>query len=183
MLMNRWFSIATDSRFVISRARPATTPSEASVTRNDGSRRSVTKRPLTTPTPRPTPRPAAIASTAEWLCITSAVTSAERATTEPSERSISPALSTKTTATAITLTGVVCRTMLSKFVWLRKPSSRSVTAKKTKISTKREVDDVAARFGRAERLQLPGGFRTGQATYLPRACITLAGGFRWSDSW
>jgi hypothetical protein len=63
----------------------------------------------------------------------SAVTSADRATTAPSERSISPALRTKTTATAITVMGVVCRTMLSRLVWLRKPSSCRVAAKKTKI--------------------------------------------------
>jgi hypothetical protein len=106
MLMKLWFSTATDSRFVIVRARPATRPIEASVTRNDGSRTSVTKRPLTAPTPTPTPSPAATASTALWLRIASAVTSALNATTEPSERSISPALRTKTVAQVCTGAGL-----------------------------------------------------------------------------
>jgi hypothetical protein len=34
----------------------------------------------------------------------------------------------------MTATGVAWRTMLSRFVWLRKPSSCSVTAKKARIS-------------------------------------------------
>jgi hypothetical protein len=34
----------------------------------------------------------------------------------------------------------------------------------------------------AERLRFPSVFRKGQARYLPRAISTLAGGLRWSDS-
>ena len=64
---------------------------------------------------------------------------------EPIERSISPAVSTKVMPTAITVTGAVCCTMLTRFDGVAKPSSRSRIANAAKISEEAAVDDEAAR--------------------------------------
>ncbi|MNT75486.1 hypothetical protein D3C72_2143840 [compost metagenome] len=65
-----------------------------------------------------------------------AAQSAETATVDPIDRSISPAERAKTRPMAIMVTGAVCRMMLTRFRWVRKPLSRSTTAKKMKMAMK-----------------------------------------------
>jgi hypothetical protein len=84
----------------------------------------------------PAPSPAATPSVQLWARITTAARSAAIATTEPIERSISPADSTKTIPTAMTVTGAVSCTMFSKLETVRKPSSLKRTANTAKIKRK-----------------------------------------------
>ena len=59
-----------------------------------------------------------------------------RPATAPTERSISPAESTKVMAIAMTAIIAVWRTMLRRLLGLRNPLSLSVAAKTRKITTK-----------------------------------------------
>ncbi|MNY69753.1 hypothetical protein D3C86_2077390 [compost metagenome] len=61
---------------------------------------------------------------------------ADTATVEPIERSISPAERAKTRPMAMIVTGAVCRMMLTRLRWVRKPLSRSTTAKNRKMARK-----------------------------------------------
>jgi hypothetical protein len=88
------------------------------------------------PTITPAPNPAATPSVQLWARITSAATSAAIATTEPIERSISPADSAKTIPMAMTVTGVVSCTMFSRLEMDKKPSPLNRTANAAKIKRK-----------------------------------------------
>jgi hypothetical protein len=85
------------------------------------------------PTITPAPSPAATPRVQLWARITTAATSAAIATTEPIERSISPADRTKTIPMAMTVTGVVSCTMFNRLEADRKPSPLNRTANAAKI--------------------------------------------------
>ena len=115
---------------------PVTKPIVANVTRKDGRRRRVTNRPLNSPTTAPTPRPtSAPSSQLPYSCSTLAADSAARATTEPIDRSISPAQRTNTVPTAITVIGADCTAILVRFERVRKYSVW-VIAKYRNVTTK-----------------------------------------------
>ena len=84
----------------------------------------------------PAPSPASTPGTSPQAPSATAADSAETATVEPIERSISPAERTKTRPIAITVIGAVCSTMLERLRTVRKPLSRSITAKNRKIARK-----------------------------------------------
>ena len=65
-----------------------------------------------------------------------APTSAESATTEPMDRSISPAASTKTSPTAMIVIGAVWMTMLVRLLVVRKPLLPWVMAKNRNTTAK-----------------------------------------------
>ena len=67
---------------------------------------------------------------------TMAASSAEIATIDPIDRSISPAVSTNTMPTAMTVTGAVCWTMLRRLRAVRNPSSRRTIEKPTRMMKK-----------------------------------------------
>ena len=67
---------------------------------------------------------------------TVAASSAEIATIDPIDRSISPAVSTKTMPTAITVTGAVCWTMLRRLRAVRNPSSHRTIENPTRMMKK-----------------------------------------------
>jgi hypothetical protein len=58
------------------------------------------------------------------------------ATMDPMDRSISPAVSTNTMPTAITVTGAVCWTMLRRLRAVRNPSSRRTMENPTRMIRK-----------------------------------------------
>ena len=128
--------IGTDWRLVSQRATPASSPMVASVTRNDGRRRKATSAPLTAPMAVPAASPAAAPTNQASVRRTMEASSAEIATIEPIDRSISPAVSTKTMPTAMTVTGAVCWTMLRRLRVVRKPSSRRTIENATRMIRK-----------------------------------------------
>jgi hypothetical protein len=115
-------------------ASPITRPIMPSVTRKEGSRSLVTRRPLMSPTRMPVASPAAMPATSPLSRSCVAATRDESATVEPMDRSISPVLRTNTVPTAITVIGAVCRRMLVRFCWVKKPSSLSATDSTSRIS-------------------------------------------------
>ncbi|GMA35332.1 hypothetical protein GCM10025876_15360 [Demequina litorisediminis] len=108
----------------------------ASVTRNEGSRTTVTKNPFTAPTAAPIASPTT-APTHHCPLASSATAalSAPSATVEPIDRSMAPIPSTSTAPMAITVMGADCTTMLDRFVQVRKYSP-CVTAKNANTKTK-----------------------------------------------
>ena len=85
----------------------------------------------------PAPSPASTAAApAPRRSSATAADSAETATVEPIERSISPAERTKTRPIAMMVIGAVCSTMLERLRTVRKPLSRSMIAKNRKIARK-----------------------------------------------
>ena len=135
--LNVSFRIGMGADLVMSWARPDAIPSMASVTRNDGMPRTVTRPPLTMPTTSPTARPASTPKIALPVAETaSAAQTLDRPATDPTDRSIWAAEMTKVIATAITEMIAVCRKMLSRFVPERKPSSARKIAKSRKTTAK-----------------------------------------------
>ena len=68
----------------------------------------------------------------------------ESATTEPTERSISPAASANVIPTAMTAIGAACRPILSRLEELRKPPSWQDDAKRRQDQSECQIDDVLA---------------------------------------
>ncbi len=92
--------------------------------------------PFRAPISAPAPSPAATPTGHGQSRSTTAASSAAIATMEPMERSISPAVSTNTIPTAITVTGAVCCTMFRRLDGVANPSSRRTMEKTTKIARK-----------------------------------------------
>ena len=128
--------IGTGAVPVIHMATPVVMPSVPSVTRNDGMPARVTSRPLIEPTINPVSKPAKMPAATPNLEIVSAVATAPRPATAPTDRSISALEITKVMATAITEIVAVCRTMFKRLLPERKPYCPRPMAKATKITTK-----------------------------------------------
>ena len=107
---------------VMNMAAPLATPSMPRVTRNDGMPARVVSRPLSMPTNPPVriPKRAPTTQLSANCCIASPETTPQSATTEPTERSNSPAMMTIVIPTARMDTNVVCRRMFVQFSGDRK---------------------------------------------------------------
>ena len=80
--------------------RPRATESMPSVTMNEGTRRTAKATPLTRPAATPTSRPAANPAMTPYDSATTAATTPVSATTEPTDRSMLPAMMTSVTPNA-----------------------------------------------------------------------------------
>ena len=96
----------------------------------------VVSQPLNMPTASPVAMPAQTPTIGPPAAMPIATVTVASPATAPTERSISPAESTKVMAIAITAIIAVCRTMLSRLLGLRNPLSAKVTAKTRKMTTK-----------------------------------------------
>ena len=96
----------------------------ASVTTNDGMPNAVTMKPLNRPIAVPTSRPSTIANAGSTPSFTdsTAITAAARPETAPTDRSISPSSSTRTTPIEIVATAAICSVRLVRLIAERKRS-------------------------------------------------------------
>ena len=96
----------------------------ASVTTNDGIPNAVTMEPLKSPIPVPTSSPSTIANAGSTPSFTdsTAMTDAASPETAPTDRSISPSKSTRTTPIEIVATAAICSVRLVRLIAERKRS-------------------------------------------------------------
>ena len=97
------------------------------MTTNDGTRKKVTKKPWKRPTPRPTSSAARIAAQPgqSFLTLSTAITEAARPLTMPTDRSISPSSSTRTTPVAMIPSPAIWSIRLVRLPAVRKFSSET----------------------------------------------------------
>ena len=99
----------------------------ASVTTNEGIPNVVTMKPVKSPIAAPVASPATIASSGDHPCwtLSTAITEAASPLTAPTERSISPSSSTRTTPIEIVATPVIWSTRFERLTAVRKRSLAS----------------------------------------------------------
>ena len=132
---------------------PAATPMVASVTMKSDSRRTVINSPLISPHSAPTASPASTAGkVAKPKVKHSMVTPPLRPSTEPTDRSIAPAVSTNVIPTAMIRTNIDCTMMADRLSVDRKAGfsspSRAITRIRARVIDTPSICSTLARFWR-----------------------------------
>src|SRR5262249_38996094 len=112
-----------------------------------GRRSRVTNRPLTRPTIAPVASPARMPASMPCSRMTTAAASAAKATTEPIERSISPAGGVNTVGTAMMVVGVGCWAVLRRVAAGGKAVIAQDDREDGEDQQESQIDDIAAECG------------------------------------